>query len=83
MDNANSIKGRKVVVVTLSVDGEIFTEIWESKSDAEQSVKEWMLDRSNSEELAAKINTLGIYEVQGFFAEETGDWFCIETDNIL
>lgn len=83
MDTTNSIKGRTVVIVTLSVDGENLTEVWESKSDAEECVKEWMLERSNSEQLTAKINTLGIYEAHGFFAQETGDWFCIETDTIL
>lgn len=82
MDTTGSIKGRVVRVVTFSQDGEIFVQVWESQHDAENSVKEWMLERSNNEKLTAQIETLGIHEAFGFFVKETGDWFAIETDTI-
>lgn len=82
MSTTSSIKGCAVNVATFSVDGDTFVEVWESRLDAENSMKEWMLERSITEELKAQIETLGIYEAYGFFVEETGGWFEIETHTI-
>jgi hypothetical protein len=90
-DTTNSIKGRKIVTVGFfgrQMDNGVCIEVYETLEDAEQAIKDWMLEIAgclpgDEREVTLWIEALGIHDGKSRFRDLFDAWFEINTAVIL